>query len=118
MQHNLYKSYSFSFQLKLCQDIRYFKLTTPSNLFNKMVETFILNLIKNNITSIVNNPKRGRPKTNHSIKSIDKYMSFQISLKNTTIKKIKEHKTNGNIPNIDKSLEAHLKLTLPVRDIR
>jgi len=118
MLNDLRLSYSFSLQLKLCQDIRYYKKTTFQNKLNLLAEKFILNLIKNIKKDSTENPVRGRPHRDKQINNINKYVPFQFSLKNSTIDKIKEHKKNGNVPNLDKNLEEHLRLIVPCREIR
>lgn len=112
-----FHSYSFSFQLKTGQDIRYFKKTNPDNPLNKIIENFILNFISSpidNTTPI----KRGRPEFKNKPIIMNQYKSFQLSLKKSTISKIKKYKKLGNNPKLDSNVEEYIKLTIPIREIR
>jgi len=123
MSNDFHFPYPFSFQLKLCQDIRYYKKTTIGNGLNVIVENFILNFFNNNNNNnnykrSINKPKRGRPCKNQELKNIDKYTPLSFSLKKSTINKIKQHKKKRNTLNINTRLEEYLRLIVPVREIR
>lgn len=118
MQNDSHQSYSFSLQLKLCQDIRYFKQTTKGHSLNTIIDEFILNFIKGEISYPIDNIQRGRPTQNKSIEKLNKYIPYQFSLKVSTVIQIKLYKEKGNNPNLDGNIEEHLKLIVPIRDIR
>ncbi len=113
-------SYSFSFQLKTCQDIRYYRKTSPQHDLKNKVETFILNFILKpaNVTDDIPLTTKGRPKKNKTINEINKYESFQFPLKKSTIQRMRDYKKNGNTPNLDKNVEEYIKLVVPCRDVR
>lgn len=111
-------SYSFSFQKKTCQDIRYYKKTNPSHTLKKKIEQYILDFMKNPINGDIETPKRGLPNKNTTIHSIDKYESFQFSLKKSTIKRIRLYKKKEDMPSLDKNVEEYIKLIVPCRVVR
>ena len=113
-------SHSFSFQLKTCQDIRYYRKTSPQHDLKNKVETFILNFIQKpvNVTDDISITTKGRPKKKENLDKINKYKSFQFSLKKSTIQKIRDYKKKENMPNLDKNVEEYIKLTVPCRDVR
>jgi len=73
------------------------------------VEKFILDFMKEqkNPTD-TKSAIRGRPDRNKVIQEKDKYVSFQFSLKKSTIAKIRTYKKKSDIPEIDKNLFLNL----------
>ena len=116
MSRDICTSYSFSFQLKTCQDVKYYRKTTVNNPLKINVEHFILNFIKNhnNYTKELSATK-GRPVTNKVIAVNDKYTSFQFSLKKSTITKIRKYKKLTGVPDLDKHVEKYIKQLVPSR---
>lgn len=111
-------SYSFSFQLKTCQDIRYFRKTTPNNTLKNKIEKFVLSFIKDYKNSTDESTTRGRPKKDKIISIDDKYIPFQFPLKKSTIRKIRDYKRKEDVPNLDKNVEEYIKLIVPSRILR
>ena len=114
----LCNSYSFSLQLKLCQDITYYKKTTKLHNLNDIIDKFLISFIKKNISYTTEQSTKGRPHKGKILKDINKYTSYPFSLKKLTILKIKKYKKEGNDPDLDKNLEEHLKLIVPIREVR
>jgi len=118
MSRDLCTSYSFSFQSKTCHDIRYYRKTTPRNTLKINVENFILNFIKNpkKVTEALT-ATRGRPERDKLIADDDKYISFQFSLKKSTITRIRKYKKLDDVPELDKNVEKYIKQLVPSRTI-
>lgn len=110
-------SYSFSFQLKTCQDIQYYRKTTPGHKLKEKVERFILDFIKNQSNPTEEAATKGRPPLGKNMVDIDKYTPFQFSLKKSTIKKIQNYKEQNKF-DLDKNVEEYIKLNMPSRIIR
>jgi len=112
-----YSLYSFSFQLGTCQDIQYYRKTNKFHTLKQDVEKFILNFMNNqkNPTN-EESATRGRPERDKVIKETDKYVSFQFSLKKSTITKIRLYKKKPDIPELDKNVEEYIKLIVPSRE--
>ena len=111
-------SYSFSFQKNICQDIRYYRKTNPNSTLKQNIEAFILKFIKSTTPYELNHVSQGRPFKGKAIDPLDKYESFQFSLKKSTIKRIREYKKKENMPELDKNIEEYIKLVVPCRVVR
>lgn len=118
MPRDLCTSYSFSFQLKTCQDIRYYRKTNPQNDLKLLVEKFTLDFIKDpkNLTNEI--IKRGTPGKIRKIEDDDKFTDFTFSFKKSTILKIRAYKKKPDVPNLDRNVEEYIKLLVPSREIR
>lgn len=111
-------SYSFSFQLQTCQDIQYYKRTTPGQKLKEKVEAFILKFMKDPkpLTDVI--LPTGKPPKGKVIEDIDICVPFSFGLKKSTIKKIRAYKKKEGLPNLDKNTEQYIKLTVPCREVR
>lgn len=107
-------SYSFSFQLKTIQDIIYFKRTNKPNTFNHVIENFILKFIKDNKKIVEKINARKYNKLDNESK---RYTSCTVSLKESTITKIREYKRLKDVPNLDENTEEYIKLIVPSREL-
>lgn len=116
MSRDLCTSYSFSFQKSTCQDIQYYRKTNKFHTLKEDVERFILDFIKNQKNPTDNTATRGRPERTKVIQEKDKYVSFQFSLKKSTIRKIRTYKIKPDTPELDKNIEEYIKLIVPTRE--
>ncbi len=118
MSRDLCASYSFSFQLKTCQDIQYYRKTIPKNDLKLLVEKFILDFIKDPKSLTNKIIKRGTPGKDRKIEDDDKFTDFTFSFKKSTILKIRAYKKKHDMHNLDRNVEAYIHLVVPTREIR
>ena len=106
-------SYSFSFSVNTCDNLRYYKKTHTNHQINTVSENFILDFIDKETQTIeTNSPKRGRPKQKRDKNEI--YVPYSMSFKKKTIQLIKEYKKKPNVQSLDNTLEQYLNLQIPL----